>query len=277
MSKLPPAEITVTDVDSILQSTEDAIAAFTAQTSLVKHLYKQNQDLIAQQLVQQQQSELKLSHTKTKGSTTSVTNEAMLNHQNIILQAQIELLQMQLTQVKENATNERLSKLNVIKQLKRKVQTFIDTENPIFPPSPLRSVQSYKIPRTVTKDCGPFHPTFNPPEAANLVLQTPVKPTVSPIVPSQRVHASSAAHKSAVASPFAAPSTQFERVLSVLNEHLRCKINNSVTKLLCTRCNQGILFEEVKESNMNFIGFTSGTKCLVCETLDHTYFENNYK
>ena len=273
MSKLPPAEITVTDVDSILQSTEDAIAAFTAQTSLVKHLYKQNQDLIAQQLVQQQQSELKLSHTKTKGSTPSVTNEAMLNHQNIILQAQIELLQMKLTQVKENATNERLSKLNVIKQLKRKVQTFMDMENPIFPPTPLRSVQSYKIPRTVTKDCGPYHPTFNPPEAANLVLQTPVKPTVSPIVPCQRP----AAPKSAVASPFAATSTQFERVLSVLNEHLRCKINNSVTKLLCTRCDQGIYYEEVKENNMNFTGFTSGTKCLVCETLDHTDEENYNK
>ena len=272
MSKLSPAEITVTDVDIILQSTEDAIAAFTAQTSLVKRLHQQNQDLIAQQ-----ESELKLSHTKTKGSTSSVTNEAMLNHQNIILQAQIELLQMQLTQVKENATNERLSKLNVIKQLKRKVQTFMDMENPTFPPNPHRSVQSYKIPRTVTKNCGPYHPTFNPPEAANLVLQTPVKPTVSPIVPCQRVHASPAAPKSAVASSFAATSTQFERVLSVLNEHLRCKINNSVTKLLCTRCDQGIYYEEVKENNMNFTGFTSGTKCLVCETLDHTDEENYNK
>ena len=272
MSKLSPADITGTDVDRILQSSEDAIAAFTAQTRLVKRLHQQNQDLIAQQLVQQQESNLKTSHTKPKGSTSSVTNEAMLKHQNIILQAQIELLQMRLTQVKENASNERLSKLNVIKQLKRKVQDFLDTENQSSPPSPLRSVQRYKIPRTVTKDCGPYHPTFNSPEAANLVLQTPVKPTVSPIVPSQRV---SVAHKSAVACPIAAPSTQFERVLSVLNEHLRCKINNSVTKLLCTRCNQGILFEEVKEHNMNFTGFTSGTKCLLCETLDHTDFEND--
>ena len=252
MSKLSPADITVTDVNRILQSSEDAIAAFTAQKSLVKRLHQQNKDLIARQLVQQQESELKPSHTKTKGSTSSVSNEAMLKHQNMILQAQIELLQMRLTQEKENASNERLSKLNVIKQLKRKVQTFMDTENPTFPPSPLRSGQRYKIPRTVTKECAPYHPTFNPPEAANLVLQTPVKATVSPIVPSQRVHASSAAQKSAVASPFAAPSTQFERVLSVLNEHLRCKINNSVTKLLCTRCNQGILFEEIKEYNMNF-------------------------
>ena len=275
MSKLSPADITVTDVNRILQSSEDAIAAFTAQKSLVKRLHQQNKDLIARQLVQQQESELKPSHTKTKGSTSSVSNEAMLKHQNMILQAQIKLLQMRLTQEKENASNERLSKLNVIKQLKRKVQTFMDTENPTFPPSPLRSGQRYKIPRTVTKECGPYHPTFNPPEAANLVLQTPVKPTVSPIVPSQRVHASSAAQKSAVASPFAAPSTQFERVLSVLNEHLRCKINNSVTKLLCTRCNQGISFEEVKEHNMNFTGFTSGTKCLLCETLDHTDFEND--
>ena len=123
MSKLSPADITGTDVDRILQSSEDAIAAFTAQTRLVKRLHQQNQDLIAQQLVQQQESNLKPSHTKPKGSTSSVTNEAMLKHQNIILQAQIELLQM-----KENATNERLSKLNVIKQLKCKVQVFLDTE-----------------------------------------------------------------------------------------------------------------------------------------------------
>ena len=52
MSILSPADITSTDVDHIFQSSEDAIAAFTAQTSLVKRLHQQNQDLIAQQLVQ---------------------------------------------------------------------------------------------------------------------------------------------------------------------------------------------------------------------------------
>ncbi len=93
MSILSPADITSTDVDHIFQLSEDAITAFTAQTSLVKRLQQQNQDLIAQQLVQQQESNLKTSHTKPKGSTSSVTNKAMLKRQNIIIQAQIELLQ----------------------------------------------------------------------------------------------------------------------------------------------------------------------------------------
>ena len=51
MSKLSPADITGTDVDRILQLSEDAIATFTAQTRLVKRLHQQNQDLIAQQVV----------------------------------------------------------------------------------------------------------------------------------------------------------------------------------------------------------------------------------
>ena len=171
MSKLSPADITGTDVDRILQLSEDAIATFTAQTRLVKRLHQQNQDLIAQQLVQQQESNLKPSHTKPKGSTSSVTNEAMLKHQNIILQAQIELLQMRLIQVKKNASNERLSKLNVIKHLKRKVQDFLDTENQSSPPSPLRSVQRYNIPRTEQRTVVHITPPLiNPSEAANLVL-----------------------------------------------------------------------------------------------------------
>ena len=76
------------------------------------------------QLVQQQESNLKPSHTKSKGSTSLSQMKPCWSIKNIILQAQIELLQMRLTQVKEHASNERLSKLNVIKQLKCK---------PIFP------------------------------------------------------------------------------------------------------------------------------------------------
>lgn len=276
MSKPPPVAITITDVDIILQSTEDAIAAFTAQASLVKRLHQQNQDLVAQQ--QQQQSELKATDITTQASMTkppSVTNETVLNHQNIILQAQIELLQMRLTQEKENAMNDRLAKLNVINQLKRKIQTYMDIESPISPPSPLRPAQRYRVQPTATKKSGPFHRTFNHPSTANVILQTPVKPTaVSPIVPSPLADASPAAPNPAVASSSAASSIHLERVLSILNEHLQFKIENSVTKFCCTVCDQVVLYERVKEDNMNFNGFTSGTKCLTCDTLDHTDWFN---
>ena len=167
MSKLCPADITVTDVDHILQSSEDAIATFTAQTSLVKRLRKQNQD------------------RSWCSSRSPIWSHHTLNQKVVHLcykWSHAEASKRSFSKLRSNCCRWDLPRWRKMLQMRgsqnwmwssnwsAKSKFFWIGRTNLPPTPPLRSVQSNKIPCTVTKDCGPYHPTFNPPEAANLVF-----------------------------------------------------------------------------------------------------------